>query len=198
MNLEEAKKLMTPEALEKLKEVTSAHVEIDMSKKSCNDILMQALCDGVKNGVIKVSSLGDKTIKMLNSPTNTLSEQKFNSILQEIQQKQPNIFCVISIEDEDNNRTMRWVFPSRSGYTFTSILDYVLETYEITAQSIRVKMSKVLKPTIVNNIAQTITKYIQLSNKDDANISITTIFRLVAMENCYMKAEFVNGGNNEF
>lgn len=192
MDLEEAKKLMTPEALQKLREVTAAHIDIDTSKKSCNDILMQALCDGVSNDVIKVSSLSQKTIKMLNSPTNTLSETKFYCILDEIRQKQKDMICIVSIIDEDEHSIMkRWIFPDPLN-RFVSILDYVLEEFNITATSIRNKMCSVLKPTIVNNIAQSVTKYQSLSNKEDANISITTIFRLVNMEGYLMKAEFID------
>ena len=73
MTVEEAVNLMSDEAYEKLKEVVTVKPNIDISKKSANDILMGALCKAVLEDVIHVESLDDKIIKLLNSPTNTLS-----------------------------------------------------------------------------------------------------------------------------
>jgi hypothetical protein len=53
-------------------------------------------------------------------------------------------------------------------------------------------MTKMLKPTIVNNIAQLVAKYDTLDDneKKKLNISITTITRLVNMSGYLIFAEF--------
>ena len=63
MTLEEAKSLMTPEALNKLKDVVSERPQINMGNKANNDILMAALCKAVEDGVVLPESLSEKTIK---------------------------------------------------------------------------------------------------------------------------------------
>jgi hypothetical protein len=53
---------------------------------------------------------------------------------------------------------------------------------------VRTKMAEKLKPTIVNNIAQTVARF--LNGDKDMNISITTVFRLVDMCGYHIYADF--------
>ena len=99
MTIEEARSMMSPDALNKLHEVVDIKPVIDFSKKVNNDILMTALCKAVKDDVIKLSSLNDRLVKLLNSETNTISQSKLKEILDIIHQKQPNICCCISMDN---------------------------------------------------------------------------------------------------
>ena len=82
MTIEEAKALMTPEALEHLNEVVCPW-EINIEKKDC-DIVMSALCKAVTDNVIKKTSLDENTVQLLNSDTSTLTAQKLTDALNAI------------------------------------------------------------------------------------------------------------------
>ena len=81
MNLEEAKKLMTPTAMQNLRHTISNEEKIDMSKKVNGDPIMVALCKAVNENIIQISSLSNTLVKMLNSSTNTVSQSKLGEIL---------------------------------------------------------------------------------------------------------------------
>lgn len=187
MTLEEAKARMSQESLDHLVDITTNATEIDVSKKSCNDILMQALCNAVTGKVINTSYLDEKTVKMLNSPTNTLAEDKLMNCLGHVRQHQPNLHCDIIIRNPKLEIVRTWTFP---GSSFIQIFDEVIKMFNITPHSVRQKMTVTLKSSIVNNIAQLVAKYDTLENKNDMKVSIQTIFRLVVMEQHTMTAEF--------
>ena len=137
-----------------------------------------------------VPSLDDKTIKLLNSPTNTLSQAKLGEILSKIREYQPNMVCVISLMTQDMSKTLHeWVFTGPIT-KFNKMFETVIRDFSITPASIRAKMVNTLKPTIVNNIAQLIAKYENTDDKEDINVSINTITRLVNMEEHLLFAEF--------
>lgn len=191
MTLEEAKGMMTEESLEKLKNITTTETEVKISDKINNDILMNALCKSVTNELVKKSSLNEKIIKILASSTNTLQENKFKDIVAIIRMKQPNVVCEISILSKSmNDKINAWVFKgSEEDIKFNDIFKYVVDTFEITPQAVRRKLGDVLKPTIVNNVAQLIAKYLN-DDITGVNVSINTISRLVNMEEHMIFAEF--------
>ncbi len=191
MTLQEAKKLMTPEAIDNLKGCVEDTPTVNIGNKITSDILMQALCRSVTNGVIKESSLDEKTIKILNSTTATISEDKFRHILSHIRTKQNNIVCVISLLTGDMSETIReWVMDGTDSTSLMDIYDYVVDHFKITPSIVRKKLQHTLKLTIVNNIAQFVSKCELAKCKKDIKISITTISRLVNMESCLLFAEF--------
>ena len=191
MTLEEAKSLMTPESLAKLRETTSLCPRINVDNKANNDILMAALCIATSSGVIKPESLDDKTIKLLNAKTNTLSPSKLGHILQIVNQTQPGIVCDISLVKPIDEVIKVWRFTNEN-VSFTDMFAYVLEYFKLSPSIVRTKMSEILKPTIVNNIAQLVAKYTYGDEHDRAeiNVSITTITRLVNMCDYMLLAEF--------
>ena len=190
ITLDEAKGMMTSEAIDKLKSMVTTNPVINMENKVNNDILMQALCRAVTEDVIHIPSLDDKTIKLLNSPTNTLSQAKLGEILSKIREYQPNMVCVISLMTQDMSKTLHeWVFTGPIA-KFNKMFETVIRDFSITPASIRAKMVNTLKPTIVNNIAQLIAKYENTDDKEDINVSINTITRLVNMEEHLLFAEF--------
>ena len=101
MNIAEAKAMFSPEAAAKLHEIVDVKPEIDFSKKVNNDILMTAFCKAVTNGTIKESSLNDRLVKLLNSETNTISQSKLEEILKIIRRNQPQMVCIVTMEDVD-------------------------------------------------------------------------------------------------
>lgn len=191
MTLEEAKKLMTPEALSNLREVTTSRPTINMDNKANNDILMNALCKAVSEGFILIDSLDDKTVKLLNAKTNTLSPSKLGDIISHVRESQPNIGCVISLVKPINETVKIWTFTDKK-VNFIDIFAFVLDYFELTPNLVRTKMGEMLKPTIVNNIAQLVAKYQYGDENDKAeiNVSITTLTRLVNMCNHMLFAEF--------
>ena len=52
ITLEQAKAMMTPEAIENLKQVVISHPNINVERKANCDILMQALCRAVVDEVV--------------------------------------------------------------------------------------------------------------------------------------------------
>ena len=191
MTIEEAKALLTPEKIEKLKEMVIPKPSINTENKSNNDILMNALCVAAEKEIIHPNALDDKILKLLNSATNTLSSSKLEYVLNHVHKTQANIVCCITIKDKDHNVVKQWDYYGPN-VSFNSLFEYVVDKFEITPQSIRSTMTKMLKPTIVNNIAQLVAKYDTLDDneKKKLNISITTITRLVNMSGYLIFAEF--------
>ena len=188
ITLEQAKAMMTKEALEKLNKVVVSHPTINVEKKANCDILMQALCRGVVDGVIHVESLDDRLVKLLNAKTNTLSPTKLGEILTTIRRHQPKIACVIEVREPVNDDLVRkWVFAGPE-VKFTKMLEDIIKTFEITPTLVRTKMTETLKSTIVNNIAQTVARF--LNGDPEQNVSVTTVSRLVNMCGYLIYAEF--------
>jgi hypothetical protein len=188
ITLEQAKAMMTKEALEKLNKVVVSHPTINVEKKANCDILMQALCRGVVDEVIHVESLDDRLVKLLNAKTNTLSPTKLGEILTTIRKKQPKIACVIEVREPVNDDVVKkWVFIGPE-VKFTKMLEDVIKIFEITPTLVRTKMTETLKPTIVNNIAQTVARF--LNGDPEQNVSVTTVSRLVNMCGYLIYAEF--------
>lgn len=191
MNLKEAKALMNPSAMNNLKTTISVEEKIDMSKKVNGDAIMVALCKAINDGTIKISSLSTPLIKMLNSSTNTISQTKLGEILDQVRKFQPNMICVISIMTGDKTDTlMNWEFTTADTCRFNDMFEYVVKTFQITPQQTREKLSKLLKPTIANNIGQLIVKYETSEHKDEIVISITTIARLTNMAGYILDVKF--------
>lgn len=194
ITLEEAKAMMSQEAIENLKQVVVTHPTINTERKANCDILMQALCRAVNDEIIQPSSLDDKLVKLLNAKTNTLAPQKLGEIIHSIRKHQPKMACVIRIlTAKDDELVKKWVFVGPT-VSFSGIFRDVLKMFEITPSSIRTKMTETLKPTIVNNIAQCVAKF--QNNEDEANVSITTISRLVNMSGYLIYADFEEVDNS--
>lgn len=185
MNIAEAKAMFSPEAAAKLHEVVDVKPEIDFSKKVNNDILMTAFCKAVTNGTIKESSLNDRLVKLLNSETNTISQSKLEEILKIIRRNQPQMVCIVTMEDVDKDLDLQPVFhwEYKENISFNDAFYTVLLYYHITPSMIRQKMTETLKSTIVNNVSQLVSKYYKSSDEERAKmiISISTIQRLVNM-----------------
>lgn len=99
ITLEQAKAMMTPEAIENLRQVVISHPVINTERKANCDILMQALCRAVTDEVILPESLDDRLVKLLNAKTNTLSPSKLGEILEQIRKTQPKMCCVIQSQN---------------------------------------------------------------------------------------------------
>ena len=194
MNIQEAKALLSPEAMEKLHEVVDIKPVIDISKKVNNDILMTAFCKAVIEEIIKPSSLNDRLVKLLNSETNTISQTKLKEILDIVHEKQPNICCAIMMDDYDGMDVIPrydWVYKNND-VNFVIPFRTVLNFYNITPSDVRRKMTTTLKSTIVNNVSQLVSKFYE-STEEEQNkmiISISTIQRLVNMSGGCLTAEF--------
>lgn len=195
ISIEEAQAMMSNESVSKLKNMVTPKPILNMDQKVNNDIIMNALCRAVSDGVINVNSLDEKIIKLLNSPTNTLSAVKVGSILTQIRKTQPNICCVITLKTADMNEVINeWVFTGPKVH-FNKMFEFVVEYFKITPTIVRNKMTEMLKTTIVNNVAQLIAKYNSLETdkeKEELTISISTITRLVNMSDHILIAEFKN------
>lgn len=188
ITLEEAKAMMTPQAIENLKQVVISHPNINTERKANCDILMQALCRAVVDEVILPESLDDKLVKLLNAKTNTLSPSKLGELLEQVRKTQPKIACVIRVLEPVNDEMLKkWVFVGPE-VNFTNMLGDIIKMFNITPSIVRSKMTETLKPTIVNNIAQCVAKY--QNSDDDLNVSITTISRIVNMCNHLIYADF--------
>lgn len=198
ISLEDAKKLVSQESLSKLQKLVTPEPIINMESKVNNDIIMAALCAAVSNGVIRQQSLDDRLVKLLNSSTNTLSAVKLGPILSSIRMVQPNMKCVIELKKADMSDVIeRWVFIGPI-VKFNKIFEYVIDKFNITPTLIRTKMTEMLKPTIVNNVAQLVAKYTNLETDEeraDVPISISTITRLVNMSGYLLMAEFTDRGD---
>jgi hypothetical protein len=191
MTIEEAKSLMTPEKINKLKEVVAKEIDVDISKKINNDLIMTALCRAVVvDKIIDPDAIDERLYKLLNSDTNTVSDLKLSDILKSIHDVQKNMYCVITLQDTNMNIINEWKL--YEDFTFNHIFEFILDHYKVTPHDIREKMSATLKPTIVNNIGQLISKYQQLTPEEKAKkrISITTINRIVSTVGGIMTVEF--------
>ena len=194
MTIEEARSMMSQDALNKLHEVVDVKPVIDFSKKVNNDILMTAFCKAVMDDVIKPSSLNERLVKLLNSETNTISQSKLKEILDIVHEHQPNICCCISMDDYDGIDVIPrydWVYKDND-VNFVVPFRTVLNFYQITPADIRRKMTETLKSTIVNNVSQLVSKFYK-STEEEQNkmvISISTIQRLVNMSGGSLTAEF--------
>jgi hypothetical protein len=195
LTLEEAKSMMTEQASMKLKKVVdNTDTTIDCSNKVNKDILMGALCRAIEKGLIRVDDLDDKMIKLLNSDTSTLSYSKLMYALNVIHKTNPNITCEISIHKPDTptpTLIKNWyVFDER--VKFQEILKFILEYFKITPHDVRVEMTKTLKPTVVNNVAQLVANFLKATDEERNKmiISIVVITRLVTMSGCMIYAEF--------
>lgn len=195
ISLQDAKAMVSDNAINNLKSVVTPKPIISMDTKVNNDIIMAALCTAVQNGVIKPTSLDDRLIKLLNSATNTLSANKVGMILSTIRESQPNMCCVITLKSGDMSEVLEsWTFTGPRVY-FNKIFEYVINRFEITPSLVRSEMVKMLKTTIVNNVAQLVAKYQSLETDDEKRaitISISTITRLVNMSGNILTAEFKN------
>jgi len=193
ISLEDAKAMVSDESITKLKSMVDPRPIINTDAKVNNDIIMAALCDAVTKGVIKMTSLNDRLVKLLNSGTNTLSAVKVGNILTHLRQYQPNMCCVVSLKTADmTNVVSEWVFTGPTVY-FNKIFEFVIEYFKITPTLIRSKMTEFLKTTIVNNVAQLVAKYNSLENEEEKKkltISISTVTRLVNMSGHILLAEF--------
>ena len=188
ITLEQAKAMMSPEAIENLRQVVVSHPNINTERKANCDILMQALCRAVTDEVILPESLDDKLVKLLNAKTNTLSPSKLGELLEQVRKTQPKIACVIRILEPVNDEMLKkWVFTGPE-VRFTGMLGDIIKMFDITPSIVRSKMTETLKPTIVNNIAQCVAKY--QNSDEDLNVSITTISRIVNMCNHLIYADF--------
>jgi hypothetical protein len=190
ITLEEAKAMMTPEAMENLRKVVVSHPNINTERKANCDILMQALCRAVNQEVILPESLDERLVKLLNAKTNTLSPSKLGEILEHIRKTQPKMCCVVRIAEPVNSDILgKWVFTGPV-VSLKGMFGEVLKMFDITPTMVRNTMTETLKPTIVNNIAQCVAKYQNSDDDEDINISITTISRLVHMCNHMIYADF--------
>lgn len=197
LTVEMAKKLFTKEAKDRLQQVVDRNKPtINFSNKLNNDMLMQALCRAVSQNTINISNLDEKTIKLLNSSTNTISYPKLLNILDVIHMTNDNIKCHIEIKDPNKGSSVikEWFIHGKDDVTFIQIFDFVISYFEITPYMVRELMTKTLKPTVVNNVAQFVAKY-QAASKEEREsfvVSIRTITRLVNMKGYLIFAEFVN------
>ena len=190
ITLEQAKAMMTKESIEKLKEVVTSHPNINMENKVNCDILMQALCRAVAEEVIIPEALDDRLVKLLNAKTNTLSPIKLGDILTHIRKHQPKMACILTMLDARDDTVIReWIFIGPE-VNFTEVLGDVIKIFDITPSVVRTKMTETLKPTIVNNIAQCVAKYLNKKDNEEMNVSITTISRLVNMSDHLLYADF--------
>lgn len=193
LSIEDAKNMMSKESVDHLKNMVNPKPVINIDQKVNNDIIMSALCRAVTDDVIHVNSLNEKIIKLLNSPTNTLSAVKLGEILQQVRESQPNMCCIITLKSSDMETLINeWVFTGPKVY-FNNIFEFVVNYFNITPNIIRNKMAEMLKTTIVNNVAQLVAKYNNLDNEEEKKkltISINTITRLVNMSDHLLLAEF--------
>jgi hypothetical protein len=190
-SIEDAKKLMTPEAMNNLRHTISTEEKIDMSKKVNGDPIMVAFCKAVNEDIIKITSLSETMIKMLNSSTNTMSQSKLGEMLEHARQYQPGLICRIKLMDGTQIQTInQWTFTGIEDCKFNDMFEYLVQQFEITPTMVRDRMSKLLKPTIANNIGQFIAKYETSTHKDELVVSITTIARLANIVNHVIKVEF--------
>jgi hypothetical protein len=136
-------------------------------------------------------------VKLLNSETNTISQSKLTEILTIIHMKQPNVKCLIRMDDVDKDMDYQTIFIweyKNEDVNFNKAFEDVLLYFHITPSDIRQKMTSTLKTTIVNNVSQLVSKYYKSSDEDRKKIiiSISTIQRLVNMSGGMLIAEFVD------
>ena len=193
MTIEESKKLLTPEAVNHLKELTNETKDIDVSRKKNCDIIMSAMIKAIlDDGSILQSSLDDTLINMMNSSTRTISCSKLKSVMKTIKESQ-KLTCSFDIYEADGVTSVKhFEFDNKKDKNFNYILDYVLDHFKITPQLIKEKLTEQFKPTVVINIYTLINKYVNATDaeKDEFKVSILTITRLVNMMNHIIICKF--------
>jgi hypothetical protein len=193
MTIEEAQKLLTPEAVNHLKELTSETKDIDVSRKKNCDIIMSAMIKAIlEDGSILQSSLDDTLINMMNSSTRTISCSKLKSVMKTIKESQ-KLTCSFDIYEADGVTPVKhFEFDNKKDKNFNYILDFVLDYFKVTPQLIKEKLTEHFKPTVVINIYTLINKYVNATDaeKDDFKVSILTITRLVNMMNHIIICKF--------
>lgn len=193
MTIEEAQKLLTPEAVNHLKELTSETKDIDVSRKKNCDIIMSAMIKAIlEDGSILQSSLDDTLINMMNSSTRTISCSKLKSVMKTIKESQ-KLTCSFDIYEADGVTSVKhFEFDNKKNKNFNYILDYVLDHFKVTPQLIKEKLTEQFKPTVVINIYTLINKYVNATDaeKDEFKVSILTITRLVNMMNHIIICKF--------
>lgn len=191
ITLEQAKTMITPEAMAKLHEVVEAKPDIDTSHKVNNDIIMTALCKAVGEGVIRPSAINERLQKLLNSETNTVSQSKLTEILQSVRRVQPNMICKVTLTDVEFRELKTWTYSDHAN--FLNMFADVLNIYDITPGDVRKKLTETLKPTIVNNVSQLVSKYYKSDPIERAGmvVSVSTVQRLVNMSGGILFAEFI-------
>jgi hypothetical protein len=190
MTLEEAKTMINPDALSKLHDVVEVKPIVDTSHKVNNDILMTALCKAVNENIIRGEALNERICKLLNSETNSISQTKLTEILQSVRRVQPNMCCIVTMQNVEFQTIMEWRFDTEAN--FLHMFGDVLQYYQITPADVRKKMVATLKSTIVNNVSQLVSKYYKSSEIERAGmvVSISTIQRLVNMSGGMLVASF--------
>lgn len=193
MTIEEAQKLLTPEAVNHLKELTSETKDIDVSRKKNCDIIMSAMIKAIlEDGSILQSSLDDTLINMMNSSTRTISCSKLKSVMKTIKESQ-KLTCSFDIYEADGVTLVKhFEFDNKKDKNFNYILDFVLDYFKVTPQLIKEKLTEQFKPTVVINIYTLINKYVNATDaeKDEFKVSILTITRLVNMMNHIIICKF--------
>lgn len=193
MTIEESKKLLTPEAVNHLKELTSETKDIDVSRKKNCDIIMSAMIKAIlEDGSILQSSLDDTLINMMNSSTRTISCSKLKSVMKTIKESQ-KLTCSFDIYEADGVTLVKhFEFDNKKDKNFNYILDFVLDYFKVTPQLIKEKLTEQFKPTVVINIYTLINKYVNATDieKDEFKVSILTITRLVNMMNHIIICKF--------
>ena len=193
MTIEEAQKLLTPEAVNHLKELTSETKDIDVSRKKNCDIIMSAMIKAIlEDGSILQSSLDDTLINMMNSSTRTISCSKLKSVMKTIKESQ-KLTCSFDIYEADGVTSVKhFEFDNKKDKNFNYILDFVLDYFKVTPQLIKEKLTEQFKPTVVINIYTLINKYVNATDaeKDEFKVSILTITRLVNMMNHIIICKF--------
>ena len=193
MTIEESKKLLTPEAVNHLKELTSETKDIDISRKKNCDIIMSAMIKAIlEDGSILQSSLDDTLINMMNSSTRTISCSKLKSVMKTIKESQ-KLTCSFDIYEADGVTLVKhFEFDNKKDKNFNYILDFVLDYFKVTPQLIKEKLTEQFKPTVVINIYTLINKYVNATDaeKDEFKVSILTITRLVNMMNHIIICKF--------
>ena len=178
MTIEESKKLLTPEAVNHLKELTNETKDIDVSRKKNCDIIMSAMIKAIlDDGSILQSSLDDTLINMMNSSTRTISCSKLKSVMKTIKESQ-KLTCSFDIYEADGVTPVKhFEFDNKKDKNFNYILDYVLDHFEITPQMIKEKLTEHFKATVVINIYTLINKYVNATDteKDEFKVSILTM-----------------------
>ena len=194
MTIEESKKLLTPEAVNHLKELTNETKDIDVSRKKNCDIIMSAMIKAIlDDGSILQSSLDDTLVNMMNSSTRTISCSKLKSVMKTIKESQ-KLTCSFDIYEADGVTPVKhFEFDNKKDKNFNYILDYVLDHFKITPQLIKEKLTEHFKATVVINIYTLINKYVNATDaeKDEFKVSILTITRLVNMMNHIIICKFV-------
>lgn len=190
-SLQTARALMNQDAWDNLNKIVmpSDNTLLDNNKNVINnDVLMAAYCKAIKDEVIEstVLSKNPMLIKLYNSQTNKLSDWKVEKILQNIHTVQPNIACVITIQNGNLDTIKEFIYTDH--VHFHELFKWVVTHFKITPQLVRQEMVKKLDIPLstTNNIGQDLSKV----DDPDASVSIITISRLVNMCNHIIKAEF--------